>query len=135
VLRKNGKILIVSANPDLFDFNSGTLTYTYPGVVNMGEFFKSNGFKYLSAEGGTDTSLVDFRQRFLRPIKFIASKLKLIPETMKGKAWLKKVFFGGDFVEMPVSIDFGDSCVTVSPINLNFNDNKHKVLYFIGEKK
>jgi ubiquinone/menaquinone biosynthesis C-methylase UbiE len=135
VLRNNGKILIVSANPSLFDFNPGKLTYKYPSVVDMGEYFKVCGFHYLSAEGGTNVSAVNFRQKILRPIKFVASKLKLIPKTMSGKSWLKKMFFGGDFLAMPSRVDFSNNSVSLNPINLCVNDTNHKVLYFVGEKK
>jgi hypothetical protein len=125
----------VSANPNLFDFNPSKLTFTYPGVMIMGEYFKATGFQYVSAEGGTDTSLVNFRQKILRPFKFIASRLKIIPETMEGKAWLKKMFFGGELVEMPKSVSYSGNPVSLNPVNMGSNDTKHKVLYFIGEKK
>lgn len=136
VLRKKGKILIVSANPSLFDFNPSPFTFDYPSVISMGKYFSKNGIKYLSAEGGTDISKVSPRQRYLRPIKFILSRLGLIPKTMKGKSWLKKAFFGGDFISMPTSIKFKkNEPVLVKSIDKNSNDKKHKVLYFIGEKK
>jgi len=135
VLRKNGKVLIVSANPDLFDFNPSKYTYTYPSVVDMKNYFRATGFKYLSAEGGTEVSSVNFRQKILRPLKFLATKFKLIPKTMVGKAWLKKLFFGGKFVEMPASIETNNNLGSLNSINLNLNDTKHKVLYFIGEKR
>jgi len=136
VLRKNGKILIVSANPSLFDFNPSPFTFNYPSVISMGEYFSKHGFKYLSAEGGTDTFKVSLRQRFLRPVKFIASRLGLIPKTMKGKSWLKKAFFGGDFISMPTSIKFNkNEPVLVKSIDKNNNDKRHKVLYFVGEKE
>jgi ubiquinone/menaquinone biosynthesis C-methylase UbiE len=136
VLRKNGKILIVSVNPNLFDFNPSPFTFNYLGVIGMGEYFSKHGFRYYSVEGGTDTLEVGVRQRFLRPIKFIASRLNLIPKTMKGKSWLKKIFFGGEFVRMPVSIVYSkNEPILVKSIDKNSNDKRHKVLYFIGEKK
>lgn len=134
VLRRNGKILIVSANPNLFDFNPGKLTFTYPGVLNIGRYFHNCGFRYLSAEGGTAISSITFRQKILRPVKLLASKLNLIPETMASKAWLKKVFYGDEFVEMPANIDCNQRSVSLNTISLDTNDTKHKVLYFIGKK-
>ena len=135
VLKKNGKILIVTANPHLFDFNPGKYTYKYPGVLDMKNYFDATNFNYISAEGGTDVSQVNLRQKILRPIKFIAAKFNLIPKTMLGKAWLKKIFFGGGFVEMPANIEVEDNKVALNPIDLGFNDTSHKVLYFVGEKK
>jgi len=136
VLKKNGKILIVSANPTLFDFNPSPYTFEYPDVVSMGVYFKKNGFKYLSVEGGTDTIQIGLRQKLLRPVKFLASRLNLIPKTMKGKSWLKKVFFGGEFVNMPVSIEYNtNNPVLLKPIDKNSNDKRYKVLYFAASKE
>jgi|APSaa5957512535_1039671.scaffolds.fasta_scaffold07408_7 SAM-dependent methyltransferase len=135
VLRRGGKILIVSANPGLFDFNPSPFTYTYPSVTDMGEYFNINGFKYISAEGGTSTAESGLRQKLLRPVKLIASRLNLIPKTMKGKSWLKKMFFGGEFVSMPNSIVCKENKpIFVNTIEMDKNDTTHKVLYFVGEK-
>jgi ubiquinone/menaquinone biosynthesis C-methylase UbiE len=135
VLKKNGKVLIVTANPNLFDFNPSPHTHIYPSVINMGSYFSENGFKYISAEGGTDTSKAGLRQQLLRPVKFIASRLNLIPGTMKGKSWLKKLFFGGNFISMPLSVDYEENkSILVKSIDMSKNDKKHKVLYFVGEK-
>ena len=101
----------------------------------MGSYFSENGFKYISAEGGTDTSKAGLRQQLLRPVKFIASRLNLIPGTMKGKSWLKKLFFGGNFISMPLSVDYEENkSILVKSIDMSKNDKKHKVLYFVGEK-
>lgn len=134
VLKHNGKILIVSANPDLFDFNPGKLTFKYPGVLDMREHFEACHFKFISAEGGTDTGRVNFRQKVLRPLKFAAASLRLIPTTMTGKALFKRLFFGGTFKQMPASVYMRDDFAGVRRIDMNRNDTTHKVLYFVGEK-
>jgi len=136
VLKKNGKILIVSANPNLFDFNPSPFTYVYPSINDMRIYFHKNGFKFLSAQGGTNISKVNMRQKLLRPIKFVASKLNLIPKTMTGKSWLKKLFFGGNFVAMPRCLKYEEGrSVSLDTLSLSENDYSCKVLYFVGEKK
>jgi ubiquinone/menaquinone biosynthesis C-methylase UbiE len=134
VLRKNGKVLIVSANSSLFDFNPSLFTYNYPTVIEMGAHFKRSGFKYISVEGGTKINSTSLRQRLLRPIKFIASQLNIIPKTMKGKSWLKKLFFGGKFVMMPKRINCENKDILLESLDVYENNTDYKVLYFIGEK-
>jgi ubiquinone/menaquinone biosynthesis C-methylase UbiE len=135
VLKPGGRVLIVTANSSLFDFNQSPFTYIYPDVLTMSKLFSEYKFNFISAEGGTNISDTNVRQKILRPLKLIATKLNLIPKTMSGKAWLKKMFFGGDIVTMPKSID--SKLVNVrapKKISKNKNDKNHKVLYFVGEK-
>lgn len=135
VLRVCGKILIVSANPNLYDFNPGKWTFTYPDVVSIEKYFNDCDFEILSVEGGISVSSINIRQKLLRPIKFLASKLNIMPQTMNGKAWLKKLFYGGERIKMPASIELVHNLVEPSSLELGINDTKHKVLFFIGEKK
>lgn len=135
ILRPGGRVMIVTANSSLFDFNRSPYTYTYPDVLIMSKLFDKHKFIFVSAEGGTSLSGTNIRQKILRPLKFVASRLHMIPKTMLGKAWLKKVFFGGNSVRMPEKISSKLSGVKLpKSISKNKNDKDHKVLYFIGEK-
>jgi len=102
VLRSGGKVLIATANKDLYDFNPSPHTYKYYGVVGLNELFARHGFE---AEffGDTPVGDVSIRQRILRPVKKLAVMLGFMPKTMAGKKFFKKIMFGG-LVEMPVEI-------------------------------
>ena len=102
VLRPGGKVLIATANKDLYDFNPSPHTYKYYGVVELNDLFAGHGFE---AEffGDMRVGSVSMRQRVLRPVKKLAVMLKIMPKTTSGKKWLKRIVFGG-LVEMPGEI-------------------------------
>jgi SAM-dependent methyltransferase len=102
VLRPRGKVLIATANKDLYDFNPSPHSYRYYGVVELRELFVKSGFE---AEffGDTRVGEVSMRQKILRPIKKIVVALGVMPKSMVGKKFLKRIVFGG-LVKMPAEI-------------------------------
>ncbi len=102
VLRPGGKVLIATANKDLYDFNPSPHSYEYYGVVELNDLFARHGFK---AEffGDTHVESVSMWQKMLRPIKKLVVVLGIMPKSIAGKKFLKKIVFGG-LVEMPAEI-------------------------------
>jgi len=45
VLRPGGKVLIATANKDLYDFNPSPHSYIYYGVVELNDLFARHGFE------------------------------------------------------------------------------------------
>lgn len=128
VLRRGGVLLIVSANKDLYDFSPSPFSHAYLGVNELVAELRPNGFEPEFA-ALIDTRKVGFRQRFFRPIKSIATKLGLMPRTMHGKAWLKKIFFG-EMVVMPADISQCEfNYFPPNPIPADRPDLTHKVIY------
>jgi ubiquinone/menaquinone biosynthesis C-methylase UbiE len=128
LLKKGGKLLIVSANKDLFDFSPSPFSKNYFGVIELAVQLERAGF---DAEffGYLDVRSVSTRQRFLRPLKLFASRWNLIPQTMEGKKWLKKLYFG-TMTEMPA--DLSQVEFSYSPpvrISAQEADTVHKVIY------
>jgi ubiquinone/menaquinone biosynthesis C-methylase UbiE len=128
VLRPGGVVLIVNANKDLYDFTRSPYSTEYHGVMELTELAAAHGFQ-AQFWGYLDTATVSLRQKILRPVKWAASSLNLVPKSMGGKAWLKKLFFG-EMTEMPASI---------TSVNRNYEppvrllptaaDTRHKVIY------
>jgi ubiquinone/menaquinone biosynthesis C-methylase UbiE len=128
VLRPGGRLLITSANKDLFDFTPSPYSHRYLGVAELAGELSQHGFSP-SFWGYIDIRQVPMRQRILRPAKLIASKLGLVPKTMQGKKLLKKLFFGNMTV-MPsdlANIVFDYS--PPNPIVQNAANTFHKVIY------
>jgi ubiquinone/menaquinone biosynthesis C-methylase UbiE len=128
VLRPSGQLLIVTANKDLYDFTPSPYSRRYLGVKELEMELAASGFK-TEFSGLTNISNVSLRQRILRPMKSLASKLGLIPKTMRGKELLKKLFFG-EMTVMPADIariEFDYSNPTSIPSGVS--DIIHKVLY------
>lgn len=128
VLRAGGRLLIVTANKDLFDFTASPFSQRYLGVAELTVELDAAGFRPTFG-GLIDTRTVSIRQRILRPIKFVASRLHLIPKTMHGKAWLKRLFFGemtsmpGDIRDIPIEYN------SPTPLPAGKADTVHKVIY------
>lgn len=128
VLTKNGTLLIVTANKDLFDFNRSPYSTKYLGTVELGQALTAMGFS-VRCFGAWSTAESGPRQRLLRPVKFVAARLGLIPKTMFGKEFLKRMFFG-KLVPMPrdirtVEFDYRPP----TPIPTDVADRTHKVIY------
>jgi SAM-dependent methyltransferase len=128
ILRPGGKILIATANKDLSDFNPSPYSHNYYGVCELNELFKKFGFKP-EFFGDTPVSSISNRQKMLRLIKIIAVKLKLIPKTMAGKKFLKRIVFG-NLMMMPAEIDSNTSKFKKPTPLLEIKPDKiHKVIY------
>lgn len=93
VLRPGGVVLVCAANPALADFNPSPFSTRYLTASALGALLESAGFDVeLSAAfpGSTGTTIA--RVRAL--VKRLAVRLRLMPRTMRGKAWLKRLFLG-----------------------------------------
>jgi SAM-dependent methyltransferase len=102
VLRPGGKVLIATANKDLYDFNPSPHSYKYYGVVELNSLFFKYGFKS-AFYGDTPIDNISLRQKALRPIKKLVVISGLMPKSMAGKKLLKRFVFGG-LVKMPAEI-------------------------------
>lgn len=128
VLRPGGQLLIVTANKDLFDFTPSPYSRRYLGVVELASELRAAGF--VPEFGGLiDTRSVSMRQRILRPVKSLVTRAGLMPKSMHGKAWMKKLFFG-EMAVMPADvaatpIDY----VEPTAITATGADLTHKVIY------
>lgn len=128
VLRPGGALLIVTANKDLFDFTPSPFSQRYLGTVELATELAAQGFT-VTLGGLTDVSKVSLRQRILRPVKLLASRLGLVPKTMHGKEMLKKLFFGSMTV-MPADVSTVEYAYeALTPLNPAEPDRRHKVIY------
>src|SRR5215813_3215993 len=127
VLRPGGRLLIATANKDLFDFSPSPLSIRYYGVVELDETLARHKF---SAEffGDTPIDAVSWKQRVLRPVKKLAVASGLMPTSMAGKKLLQRLVFG-ELVEMPAEIAQG-LVPYQPPVRLVAGqpDRRHKVI-------
>jgi SAM-dependent methyltransferase len=128
VLRPGGRLLISTANKDLYDFNPSPHSYKYYGVVELENLLSKHGFKN-EFFGDTPVDAISTRQKILRPAKKLVVSLGLIPKSMAGKKLLKRLVFG-NLVAMPAEID-GNTSEYVEPnrIASDSPDTRHKVIY------
>lgn len=128
VLRPGGKLLIATANKDLYDFTPSPHSFQYYGVPELAGALARHGFR-TEFFGDTPVGAVSGRQRLLRPLKALASRFGLIPESMAAKKLLKRLVFG-QLTRMPAEIDGKTAAqVAPAPIAAGRADTSHKVIF------
>lgn len=133
VLRPGGKVLIATANKDLFDFNPSPHSHVYYGVRELGDLFGAGGFgsEFFAHTAISETST---RQRLLRPVKKVVVGLGLMPKTMKGKKLLKRLVFG-KLQLIPAEIKAGEMAyVPPTPISAGVACADYKVIYQVATR-
>ncbi len=128
VLRPSGKILLATANKDLYDFNPSPRSYQYYGVVELTNLFSLYGFTS-KCFGYMDIEKSNLKQKLLRPIKKIVVFLNLMPKSMNTKKLFKRLVFG-ELVKMPKEIkDNMFEYHAPVPLNSDIPDTTFKVIY------
>lgn len=131
ILRDGGKVLIATANKDLYDFNPSPYSYNYYGVVELNELFAKQGF-LVECFGSTSVIKTSLRQKILRPVKKLMIDLGIVPKTMSGKKILKRLVFGR-LVRMPAEITEGMiQYAEPARLDLSHADIYHKVIYCVA---
>ena len=128
LLRPEGRILISSANKDLFDFNPSPHSRQYYGVIELRDSLRNAGFN-VRFYGCSPISEISLWQKVLRPIKKWAVSLDLIPKTMSGKKFLKRLVFG-ELQSMPEELREEEWHGNMpEPIPEDRPNRTHKIIY------
>lgn len=99
VLRKDGIVIICTANKDWPDFNPSPYSYRYFSVPELKQLFEGEGFG-VEFFGAFPDYRATLSSKIKSLIKRTAVKFNLMPKTMKCKFLLKKMFYG-EMVELP----------------------------------
>jgi len=92
LLRAGGVLIICSANPERQDFNPSPFSARYLNAGDLTSILDAHGFRarvfgaFPVARHGSGA--------VVSAIKRAAARLHLIPKSMKGKEWLKRLFLG-----------------------------------------
>lgn len=131
VLRNGGRIIVCNPNKDLPDFNPSPFSYKYFNPVDFNKLFEPHGFK-IECYGDTPIEEIGFVNQCLRFIKRTAVKLRLMPTTMRGKKFLKRIVFG-QLLEMPFDVTRAEQRPQpLKGIPDNLTDHKHKVIFCVA---
>lgn len=128
VLRPGGLLLISTANCDLPDFNPSPFSTRYFGAAALSRLVSEAGFEvalagYLPVDGASPF------QRLLRAAKWLAVRLHLVPKTMAGKRFLRRIL-QGQLIPMPAELR-GDEAdfIDPAPISTANADVRHRIIY------
>ncbi len=128
VLAPGGSVLLANANCELFDFNPSPYSKHYPGIEELAGLCANAGFEPLFW-GYFDTATTSWRQKILRPIKWLAVNFNLVPQSMVAKAIFKRLYFG-NLTALPALVSADDiDYVPPTKIPADQPDRRHKVIY------
>jgi len=134
VLAPGGKLLIATANKDLFDFTPSAFSCAYYNPPELLKLTARHGFETCFYGGDSIVSSGVLR-RIARPVKAFASKYGLVPVSMRAKEPLRALLFG-PLIEMKPELT-GDEAPFVAPIPIPADspDRTHQVLYCVATKQ
>jgi SAM-dependent methyltransferase len=127
VLRDGGYVIVSNPNKDLPDFNPSPFSYMYFNPPEFKRLFEPFGF---TVECFGDAPVVSdgLKSKMMTMAKKSAVAFGLMPKTMAGKQWLKRVVFG-KLEEMPPCV----TAIALEPqalrdLDPNAPDHRHKVI-------
>ena len=134
LLRPGGVFLIATANKDLFDFNPSPFSHSYFNAPELFDLLESHGFES-KFYGGSPVPESTAYYRILRQIKRAAVTLNLVPGSMRGKRYLKRMLFG-KLVEMPLELRVQDATYhEPQQINANEPNDLFQVIYCVATRR
>ena len=131
VLGGEGKLILCTVNKDWPDFNPSPSSTRYHSAPELFGLLTRYGFK-TELFGAYRVTLDSLTQNAVSLIKRTAVSLRLIPRSMRGKEWLKRIFYGR-LVPLPAEIERdGSEEASLVPISNEVPTSKYKILYAIG---
>jgi len=133
-LAPGGQVLVSTVNPEWPGFNPSRFSTSYPSAGGLERLFVDSGFSVELFAGFPDDA-TGMKSRALRMLRRSAVKMRLIPPTMKGKQFLKRVFYG-KMQPVPNEIRPGDrepeELVAIDP---GATQGGHVFLYAVATRK
>ena len=133
MLRKGGVLLICSVNREWTEFNPSPYSKKYYSAKELSDLLKTR-FANVQLSAAFSDEPGSLKEKIVSSIKRKAVALHLIPQTMKGKELLKRVFFGR-LSPLPAEVreDMAAYMPPV-PLRLHVPDQHHKVIYAVAIK-
>lgn len=128
VLRPEGKVLVATANKDLYEFIPAPMTHQSFGVPELTALFERHGFS-VECFGDTPVDGVSGTQQLRRHAQRLLIRSGLFPKRKRWKTVLKRLAFG-TLVRMPKEIDQGMAArVDPEPLPSRERDTRHKIIF------
>jgi ubiquinone/menaquinone biosynthesis C-methylase UbiE len=134
ILRDGGIVIICSVNREWSDFHPSPYSTKYLSASELAELLRRSGFE-AELFAAFSTKARGVRGKIVGFMKRTASTLHLMPKSMKGKQWLKRMFFG-KLKPLPHEIEEGMTEYTPpTSIPTDSPCGEYKILYAVGGKR
>lgn len=131
VLRKEGLVLLCSANKDRPGFFPSSYSFKYFSPPELVKLFEQHGFS-VEIFGAFPVLSKSIKDKIISFLRGVAISLHLIPKTMKGKEGLKRIFYGKLFPS-PQEIKEGMAEYRQPiPIPLDSPNHQFKVIFVVA---
>jgi ubiquinone/menaquinone biosynthesis C-methylase UbiE len=135
VLRKGGRLILCSVNKEWGDFNPSPYSRKYFTAGEISAILGANGFQDICLYGGSRVDRGGLKNKAVSFLKRSAVFLHLVPKTMKGKEFLKRIFFGRLY-PVPAEIREGMAKYEKPAIlTVNSRSGIYKIIYAVASKK
>ena len=135
VLDKDGKLLIVSVNPEWDEFAPSPHSTQYLSARELIDHLKRGGFGDVECFGAFETGAGGSVQRVVSIIRRVVVALHLMPRTLEGRAKLKRLVYGS---LKPLPAEIEAEVAVPEPLDRVSEAGEggvnHKVLYCTGRR-
>ena len=131
VLRPGGQLLLSTVNPEWTGFNPSPFHTLYFSVSMLKDALTRAGFAANLQAGFPEPPSV--RAGLVGKIRRAAVAARLIPHTMAGKAFLKRLFYGS-LEQIPRELEPGGHSAPLHPIRPGMNLTRYRTLYAEARK-
>jgi ubiquinone/menaquinone biosynthesis C-methylase UbiE len=131
VLRPAGQLVVCTVNCEWQAFNPSPFSVRYFSASELAALLEQHGFRAELAAGFPESS-DSFKTAVIVTVKRAASSLRLIPHSMRGKRFLKRLFLGR---LVPAWQEVEDGRVEYrepQPLNAQQDASQFKILYAVG---
>lgn len=131
VLRPGGELILSMPNPEWKGFNKSPFSVRYYNADELRVLLSSHGFVSRIQAGfkAAPHGLISYA---VAAVRRTAVGLGVVPQTMKGKAWLKRVFYG-PLTELGAELDTAAPAEALVDIGTGPHPN-YKMLYALATR-
>jgi SAM-dependent methyltransferase len=131
VLRPGGRVMVCMPNRDRPDFNPSPFSTRYPNVGDISALLARHGFD-VRVYGAFAVEAASSRDRVLGPLRHVAVRYKLIPNSMRAKSMIKRLMYGKLPTLGAVHDGMADYAGRVELEAESGSDRRYKNLYAVG---
>lgn len=112
VLRPGGRLIISTVNREWRDFNPSPFSYSYPAAADLRALLETR-FSSVDIYGCFPVSAASSVDKVVSLVRRVAIRFQLMPKTMSGKRFLKRLFLGK---LVPVPHEITDDLAPQAPL-------------------